>query len=123
MSWDMLATILATLGGLEFVKFLFNRKTNGRIEEAKADTAELEVFIKRIDALSEQIAQRDKQAEEDATRYREQTERLRKTQDELLESIKTIGELKLAFRQAHLWECQLGSCRKRVPANPILWDL
>lgn len=149
MNWEMLLTIIGAFGGLELIRFFAYRKTNGRVEEARADDAELDVLIKHQEFSDRQLAEKDKQlaekdnqiAEKDreiqeweqryqdsVNRYDGQTERLRTTQDSLLDANnqlltanKRIASLELKYQHAHLWECQTGSCRKRVPSNPLLW--
>lgn len=70
-----IASLLGTLSIWEAVKYFLNRKTNKRKEEAEADTAEFNVLREMITFLQEQLKAKEEQ-------YANQTERLRKTQDE-----------------------------------------
>lgn len=117
----MLLAVIGALGGLELVKFIVYRRQNARVEEAKADDAELDVLIKHQEFSDKQLAEKDRQIKDWEERYGDQTERLRSTQDELIQTQKQLGAMKLKYQHAHLWECQLGDCRKRVPSNPLLW--
>jgi septal ring factor EnvC (AmiA/AmiB activator) len=123
MTWEMLLAIIGAFGGLEFFKFILYRKQNGRVEEAKADDAELDVLIKHQEFSDKQLAEKDRQIKDWEERYGNQTERLRTTQDELIKTQKQLGAMELKYQHAHLWECQTGSCRSRVPSNPMLWGM
>jgi len=86
-----IGSLLGTLSLWEAIKYWLNRKTNKRKEKAEADSAELAVIRETINFLQEQW----KKSEE---RYANQTERLRKFQDEnfVLLREKAILELKLS---------------------------
>ena len=95
MDWisiiSTIASFVGTLSIWEAVKYWLNRKTNKRKEEAEADSAELAVIRETMNFLQEQL----KQSEE---RYANQTERLRKFQDENFTLLreKALLELKLS---------------------------
>jgi hypothetical protein len=123
MTWDMLITIIGAFGGLELIRFFAYRKQNGRVEEAKADDAELDVLIKHQEFSDKQLAEKDRQIQEWENRYQNQTERLRSTQDELSSVKHRNAILELKYQHAHLWECQTGKCKNRVPSNPLLYGM
>lgn len=114
-------SLLAALGGLEFLKWLWTRKSKARMAEAEADAAELRasadeyhLLKERIDNLNEQLMQKEK-------RFDEQTQLLRTTNKELMEEIKKngllaaeIAELK-AERAMKL--CQVRNCINREPQS------
>ena len=114
-------SLLAALGGLEFLKWLWTRKSKARLAAAEADAAELKasadeyhLLKERIDNLNEQLANKEK-------RFDEQTQLLRQTNKELLEQIKENGLLtaKIAALEAEraMKLCQVRNCVKREPQS------
>ena len=69
--WQVLIAILTALGGLECVKWFFNRKTNSRIAIAEAESAEFHHLQETNEWLQKQL-----QAKEE--RFAEQTQLVRK---------------------------------------------
>lgn len=92
MDWieiiSSIASFVGTLSIWEAVKYWLNRKTNKRKEEAEADSAELAVIRETMNFLQEQL----KSSEE---RYANQTERLRKFQDENFNLLREKAMLEL----------------------------
>lgn len=114
-------SLLAALGGLEFLKWLWTRKSKARLAAAEADAAELKasadeyhLLKERIDNLNEQLANKEK-------RFDEQTQLLRQTNKDLLEQIKENGLLaaKIAALEAEraMKLCQVRNCAKREPQS------
>lgn len=100
-------TILTALGGWEFVKYLINRKSNKRISEAEADSAEFHVLKEHIEFLQEQ----NKQKEE---RFADQTQLVRNLNNEVLELTKKNGSLELDLQK---YRCIRPKCQQREPQN------
>jgi len=86
------AGLLGTLSIWEMIKYFINRKTNKRKEEAEADSAELAVIRETIEFLQNRL----KESEE---RYADQTNRLRKTQDENFTLLREKAMLELKLSQ------------------------
>lgn len=114
-------SLLAALGGLEFLKWLWTRKSKARMAAAEADAAELKasadeyhLLKERIDNLNEQLAAKEK-------RFDEQTQLLRQTNKELLEEIKKNGlqAARIAELEAEraMKLCQVRNCVKREPQS------
>lgn len=114
-------SLLAALGGLEFLKWLWTRKSKARLAAAEADAAELKasadeyhLLKERIDNLNEQLSNKEK-------RFDEQTQLLRQTNKDLLEQIKENGLLaaKIAALEAEraMKLCQVRNCIKREPQS------
>lgn len=82
------ASLLGTLSIWEIVKYLLNRRTNKRMEEAEADAKEFGVMREVMTFMQESM----KTMEE---RYADQTQRLRKTQDENFALLKEKALLEL----------------------------
>lgn len=141
-------SVLGIFGGWEgvkwLVKYIANRKASQRQEEAAADLHEAEAEKAELDAdakrwelfdrmllkleegllrKDEVISRKDRVIEEKDRLYAEQTERLRKTQDELLNLHKDHTELKARYIYADTWRCEIGVCKKRRPPKPQLYGL
>lgn len=87
-----IASLLGTLSIWEAVKYFLNRKTNKRKEEAEADTAEFNVLREMITFLQEQLKAKEEQ-------YANQTERLRKTQDENINLLREKALLEIQINK------------------------
>lgn len=118
---SQVAALLMALGGLEFLKWLWTRKSKSRLAAAEADAAELKasadeyhLLKERIDNLNEQLANKEQ-------RFDEQTQLLRQTNKELLDEIKQNGLLsaKIAALEAEraMKLCQVRNCPKREPQS------
>ena len=97
--WIMLVTALGGIEGIkQLVKWWMSRKTNARIEDAHADVEEF---------LQKQLSEKEQ-------RFVEQTDRLRKAQDELFTLKETNSDLKLELA---LKRCERKKCGDREPQN------
>lgn len=114
-------SLLAALGGLEFLKWLWTRKSKARMAAAEADAAELKaekdeyyLLRERLQFMDEQIIAKDK-------RYDEQTEFLRGIQIKLNEQITENGLLKAELAELKAERamklCQVRMCPKREPQS------
>ena len=75
--WVILITALGGIEGIkQLVKFWMIRKTNARIEDARADVEEFKALREYNEFLQKQLSEKEQ-------RFMEQTDRLRKIQDEL----------------------------------------
>lgn len=111
MTWEIAASILGTLGGFETIKWVVNyfanRKTASRIAEAEADTSEFHILQETNLFLQQQLKEKE-------MRFVEQTDRLRKTQDELFQEreLRYKAELELVTKR-----CEVKRCGSRQPQN------
>lgn len=116
-----LAGAVATLGGFELIKWLFYRKSNSRVAEANADSAELKNEVDEFHFLRERLEFKDKQLMEKEQRFVEQTELVRSLNKQLLEQTVENGKLKAevselkAERKMKL--CERRGCRDRQPQS------
>ncbi|WP_300701028.1 hypothetical protein [Bacteroides sp.] len=103
--------IVGTLGGFEAVKwivtFFSSRKTNARIEDANADSAEFKTLREYNEFLQKQLSDKEE-------RFVEQTGRLRIVQDELFALKEENSNLKLEIA---LKRCEKKKCGDREPQN------
>lgn len=107
-------SVIASLGGFELVKWLLNRKSNSRIVEANADSAELKNDIDEFHFLKERIEFKDKQ-------LIEETEHVRQLNKQLLEQTIENGKLRAENRalraERKMKLCEVRSCHDRKPKS------
>lgn len=104
---EIIIAILGSLGGLELVKWLFNRKANSRIAESEADSAEFHTLQEAMLFLQGQVKEKEE-------RFAEQTERLRQLQTDYFNEreLRFSAELELCQKR-----CNVKGCSKREPQN------
>ena len=114
-------SLLAALGGLEFLKWLWTRKSKARMAAAEADVAELKAEKDEYYLLRERLEFMDKQMIEKEQRFNEQTNILRDTNKQLMDSVKENGLLaaKIAALEAEraMKLCQVRNCQRREPQS------
>lgn len=114
-------TMITALGGLEFLKWLWTRKSKARMAAAEANAAELKAEKDEYYLLRERLEFMDKQMIEKEQRLNEQTNLLRDTNRQLLEQIKENGLLsaKIASLEAEraMKLCQVRNCAMREPQS------
>lgn len=102
-----IATIIATLGGWETIKYFLNRKTNKRKAEAEADSVEFTVLRQSVEFLQVQLQNKEKRFAEEIEVVRKlTTENLQLTSENV--KLKTERSLKL---------CERRNCAQREPQS------
>lgn len=102
-----IATIIATLGGWETIKYFLNRKTNKRRAEAEADSVEFTVLRQSVEFLQVQLQNKEKRFAEEIEVVRKlTTENLQLTSENV--KLKTERSLKL---------CERRNCAQREPQS------
>lgn len=102
-----IATIIATLGGWEALKYFLNRKTNKRKAEAEADSVEFTVLRQSVEFLQVQLQNKEKRFAEEIEVVRKlTTENLQLTSENV--KLKTERSLKL---------CERRNCAQREPQS------
>lgn len=104
---EILATIVAALGGWEAIRYFINRKTNKRKEEAEADSIEFNVLKNALEFLQVQFNEKE-------IRFVEQTERLRKWQSDYYDLMKEKQAIELELQR---FRCVRPKCANREPQN------
>lgn len=104
---EIILSLVGGLGGLEFIKWLFNRKANTRLAIAEAESAEFHTIQETVNFLQGQLQEKEE-------RFAKQTERLRSTQDELYRSKEAEYAAKLELAQLR---CDDKECPFRQPPN------
>ena len=106
--WVMLVTALGGIEGIkQLIKSWMSRKTNARIEDAHADVEEFKALREYNEFLQKQLSVKEQ-------RFVEQTDRLRKVQDELFTLKEANSDLKLELA---LKRCERKKCGDREPQN------
>lgn len=101
------ATILAAFGGWEAIRYLINRKPNGRKAEAEADSVEFNVLRETVEFLQQQLKDKEE-------RFAQQTELVRRQNAEILELTKAKGQVELELQR---YRCVVAKCPNRQPQN------
>lgn len=107
MNWDVIVTILGSLGGFETVKYFINRRNNARIVEAQADSDEFAVLKEEIQFLQEQLKQKEE-------RFAEQTQIVRNLNTEVIKLTQEKAAVELDLQK---FRCVVKGCAKREPQN------
>lgn len=104
----MLVTALGGIEGIkQLIKWWMSCKTNARIEDAHADVEEFKALREYNEFLQKQLSEKEQ-------RFVEQTDRLRKVQDELFTLKEANSDLKLELA---LKRCERKKCGDREPQN------
>lgn len=106
--WIMLVTALGGIEGIkQLAKWWMNRKNSARIEDAQADVEEFKALREYNEFLQKQLSEKEQ-------RFVEQTDRLRKLQDDMFALKETNSDLKLELA---LKRCERKKCGEREPQN------
>ena len=92
------ATIVTALGGLELIKYLLNRKTAKRVEEANAFDVQREALMKDYERVQGEVDELKKKVDE---LYK----RLHQLEGERLELIRRNNELEIQLKEAEKHVC------------------
>lgn len=98
---------LGAIGGWEALRYIINRKSNKRIEEAKADGSEFSVLKDTNIFLQQQLQYKEE-------RFAEQTALVRTLNSENLSLATEVGKLR-AEREMKL--CERRNCASREPQS------
>ena len=91
-------TVIGALGGWKFIEWMVNRKANRRRAIAEAVGAETDAFMKRYNALEEEIQRLNKKVDDLYAR-------LHAVETDNLALLRENGELKVALKEAETKAC------------------
>ena len=118
---EVSASMGAAIGGWEFIKCMLNIRTNKRKErseadkaKAEADKAEAEANSADFSVLRETVEFLQQQLKDKEERFANQTDRLRKVQDDYFELLKTDAQKDLELQR---FRCVRPKCAQREPQN------
>lgn len=103
----LVVSMLLALGGFEFIKWLFSRKTDKRRDEAAADGSEFTVLERTNKFLQEQMLLKEQ-------RFAEQTGIVRKLTAENIELTRKVAMLET---ERSLKLCERRMCGERQPQS------
>jgi flagellar motility protein MotE (MotC chaperone) len=114
MEWKNLIALLAALGGWDAVKYLINRKSNKRLQDAQADIATAQATTDEFHSLKEYNEFLQQQLQQKEERFIDQTERLRNCQEREFALMQENSNLKLELATKR---CEVKKCVNRQPQN------
>lgn len=128
MSWQDLVALIGCLGGLELIKWLFNRKASAKVAEAEAEAAqtkaeedEFHLKRERLQFADEQLLEKDKRYAELSSKYYEQTLLVRKLNEQAIEREQLIGRLNVEVAELKAERamklCERRGCGDRQPQS------
>ena len=122
MEWiKTIITVVTALGGFEGVKWIINRKSNKAIAAANADTAEIKAEESEFTYLRGRVEFAEQQLMMKEQRFAEQTDVLRKVQNDLLNSTKENGrhqaEIARLKAERAMKLCERKGCSEREPQS------
>lgn len=107
----VIGSVIGAMGGVEAIKWGVtawrNRKTDARIEDARADAEEFKALREYNEFLQKQLSDKEE-------RFVEQTGRLRQVQDELFALKESYSDEKLELAMKR---CERKKCGDREPQN------
>lgn len=111
---ELTASTGAAIGGWELIKYMLNIRSNKRKERAEADKAEAEADSADFGVLRETVEFLQTQLKEKEERFANQTDRLRKIQDDYFELMKKDAQTELELQK---YRCIRAKCPNREPKN------
>lgn len=103
----IITAAVGAVGGWEAIKYFVNRKTNQRKAEAEADSVEFGVLKETVEFLEQQLHEKEQ-------RFCEQTDRLRKVQDDYFALMQKNNQTELDLQR---FRCVRPKCANREPQN------
>ncbi len=111
---EITASMGAAIGGWEFVKYMLNIRTNKRKEKYEADKAKAEAESVDFSVLKETVEFLQIQLKEKEERFVDQTDRLRKVQDDYFSLLQEKAKADLELQR---FRCVRPKCAQREPQN------
>lgn len=111
---EIIVSLVSAIGGWEMIRYFINRKINKRKEEAEADSLEFGVLKDTVHFLQEQLHEHVVQDAAKEKRFVEQTQRLRKVQDDNYKLLQEKSKIELELQT---YRCVVKKCPKREPQN------
>ena len=117
MSWEIISTIIGTILGsqavAEIVRWVKNRKTDSRIEEAHADSEEFSSLRETVQFLQEQLKSKE-------GRFAEQTGMVRNLNSEVIQLTKEKAGVELEYAR-YKADTELELEKVRCEDKPCPW--
>ena len=117
MNWEIISTIIGTILGsqavAEIVRWVKNRKTDGRIEEARADSEEFNSLRETLQFLQDQLKAKEE-------RFAEQTDLVRNLNTEVIQLTREKATVELEYAR-HKADTELELEKVRCEDKPCPW--
>lgn len=116
-----ICTVVGALGGLEFIKWWYNRKARTEVEKAEAESARVKADADEFRYLRERIEMQDKDALAKEQRFNDQITHIRDLNRQIVALEIEKGDLKAevsalkAERKMKL--CEVRGCAQREPQS------
>lgn len=114
MNWEIIITVITTLGGFETIKWWMNRKTHARMQEIKADSDEFHLLRERLELSDKQLLDKEQ-------RFHEQTQLVRDLNKQLLDKTMENGQLQARISaleaERAMKLCERRGCKERQPQS------
>ncbi len=107
--WSTLIAIIGSIGGLEGIRYLLNRKAEKRKADTQADSEEFHLFKEYNEFLQSQLQSKEE-------RFQEQTLLVRKLNAEVIDLTKAKAETELKLAQVR---CEELDCPFRKPPTAM----
>lgn len=121
MNWETLIALVGCLGGLEAIKWLYNRQSNAKLAKAQAQAAEAQADTDEFHLLRERLELADSQLLEKEQRFHEQTLLVRDLNKQLIDKATLIGQLKSRIAELEAERamklCERRGCAQRQPQS------
>ena len=118
MSWEIISTIIGTILGsqavAEIVRWMKNRKTDSRIEEAHADSEEFNSLRETIQFLQDQLKGKEERFAEQTAINTEVIQLTREKADTELAYSRYKADTELELERVR---CEDRTCPWRIPPN------
>lgn len=117
MNWEIISTIIGTILGsqavAEIVRWVKNRKTDSRIEEAHADSEEFNSLRETLQFLQDQLKAKEE-------RFAEQTDLVRNLNTEVIQLTREKATVELEYAR-HKADTELELEKVRCEDKPCPW--
>jgi hypothetical protein len=116
-----ICTVVGALGGLEFIKWWYNRKARTEVEKAEAESAKIKADADEFRYLRERIEMLDKDSLAKEQRFNDQITHIRDLNRQIVSLEIEKGDLKAevsalkAERKMKL--CERRGCQQREPQS------
>lgn len=115
MNWETLIAIAGAFGGLEALKWLVNLRSMKKKAAGEAAECFENVITKRVKTYEDSILFLQNQLQEKERQFAELSAKYQESMQRGLELTRTLGELKLKYRQSR---CDKKDCEFRKPPFP-----
>ena len=115
------ATVVGALGGLEFVKWWYNRKSRTEVEKAEAEVARIKADADEFHYLREHIEFLNKEIAAKETRFSEQISHIRELNRQIVALEIELGDKKAEISKLQAERamklCEKRGCAQREPQS------